>query len=209
MIDEIDHERFAATAKFCAYLHVRPDGRVFYVGKGLRRRAHDFSPSRRTDYHRNIVKKYGRESIRVIVVPAANEAEAFRLEQVLIAAHREDGGLANLTDGGEGCSGRAPTPKQLAALAMGRGPGRLSGESLERVRDGLAKGCQKAAAWRMSPKGVEHLRELGAAGCKRLHSERIVTCAWCDEIFSTRSAKARHCSRRCEQRSRRNRARGQ
>jgi hypothetical protein len=37
--DEMDSSAMTRTAKFCAYTHARPDGSVFYVGKGLRRRA--------------------------------------------------------------------------------------------------------------------------------------------------------------------------
>lgn len=93
--------------QFYVYTHARPDGRVFYVGKGCARRAHDFSPARRTPHHLNIIKKYGRDQIRVEILNCVSEAEAFDRERDLIRSLRESGhSLVNLTMGGEGASGR-------------------------------------------------------------------------------------------------------
>ena len=61
--------------RFVVYLHRRPNGEIFYVGKGLLQRAYDFAPSRRTDWHKNIVAKYGRENILVDVIECDNEAQ--------------------------------------------------------------------------------------------------------------------------------------
>ena len=113
MISEVD---FSKGIRFCVYTHSRPDGSVFYVGKGVEKRAHDFAPSRRTLHHKNVVSKYGRENIKVHVIPCMSETEAFMLERVHIKIARDAGKtLVNLTDGGEGGSGRKFTKEQLAA----------------------------------------------------------------------------------------------
>lgn len=104
-----------ANAKYCVYLHKRPDQSVFYVGKGTKHRAFEFSPSRRTPHHSNIVAKYGRENIVVQIIPCCSEFEAFALEKAHISILKAAGAvLANITDGGEGASGRKFTDEQTA-----------------------------------------------------------------------------------------------
>jgi hypothetical protein len=191
---EIYDGQLAALYRWCVYIHRRPDGSPFYVGKGTRRRAIDFSPSRRTVWHRNVVAKHGRENIRVQVIPCVCEAEAFALERVHIAIARADGStLANLTDGGEGASGHVATASQLAALAKGRVKGK---RGVPGPRPWLEE-------WKRSPAGQEHLRRLGELGAARLHRERTLACCECGTEFVTKSAQAKCCSRKCEQRYRR------
>lgn len=208
---EVDENLFREKAEWCVYLHSRPDGEVFYVGKGRRRRAHDFAPSRRTLHHANIVKKHGRANIGIKVIPCTSEIEANMLERAHISMWRANGArLANLTDGGEGTSGHKPTQKQLIALQQGRGRQayeRLSAESKARILAGLGCGRAKTNEWRKTESGQAHQRRLAEIGKHELHRERSITCAQCHKEFITRSAKARCCSRLCEQRHRR--ARGQ
>lgn len=208
-ITEVDNEKFLATAKFCVYLHSRPDGSVFYVGKGLRHRAYEFAPSRRTQHHLNIVKKYGKENIGVRIIPCMCEREANMLERAHIKAQRLIGAnLVNLTDGGEGVSGRTPTAKQSEALSKGRGKvafSRLSEEAKSSVFQGLARGRERVKLWRNSPQGVAHLRRLGNIGRQALGRPHDVVCAQCGIGFVARSWKAKCCGRRCEQRLRRSR----
>jgi hypothetical protein len=97
---------------FYAYTHSRPDGSVFYVGKGTGRRAWNFTHGR-NPHHRSIIKKHGAENIIVTIHPCADEAAAFELEMKLIAEHTS---LANMTDGGEGASGRPISDKVRAAF---------------------------------------------------------------------------------------------
>jgi len=206
-MDEIGQVAFVATAKWCVYLHSRPDGSVFYVGKGRRHRAYDFAPSRRTQHHANVVKKHGRENIGIRVIPCAYEVEANMLERAHIKMWRLNGArLVNLTDGGEGASGHKANVKQQAALSMGRGRvayARLSAESKASILAGLSRGRVKRHAWGQTPQGQEHFRMLAALGKEVLHRERCVDCAQCGQQFKTRSAKARCCGRLCEQRHRR------
>ena len=102
---------------FYAYTHARPDGSVFYVGKGQGRRAWRMKREN-NPHHCNIVAKYGAENIIVATFPAESEEAAFALECRMIKDFRASGlVLANITDGGEGQTGRPVTERQLAALA--------------------------------------------------------------------------------------------
>lgn len=86
---------------YYVYIHRKPDNTVFYVGKGSNRRAWDTCDRNR--HWRNTVRKYG--YYVEIVQDGLQEWAALELEVELIAYHgRKDlgnGGLVNLTDGGE------------------------------------------------------------------------------------------------------------
>lgn len=90
---------------FYTYLHVRPDGTPFYVGKGHGKRSHSFEYRNR--HHSNVIAKYGKENITVKILKRnLTEEEAFSNERDAIACLREFGHqLCNKTDGGEGTSG--------------------------------------------------------------------------------------------------------
>lgn len=112
-------------SEYYVYEHARAsDGRVFYVGKGRRKRA--WAHGGRNTHWRNTVAKHG--LLVEIVSDGLTEAEAFRIEQELLAHHRYHQGherfhdrrspdcvLTNLTDGGEGASGavRSQESRQL------------------------------------------------------------------------------------------------
>lgn len=102
---------------FYAYTHGRPDGSVFYVGKGCGQRAWNFTRGR-NPYHRAIIAKHGADNIIVTIHPCESEEAAFELEKWLIFEHPE---LANMTDGGEGASGRPVSDKVRAAFDAARG----------------------------------------------------------------------------------------
>jgi hypothetical protein len=92
--------------KFYVYFHINPiKNEVFYVGKGHGVRAH--SKSKRTDFWKNMVDKYG--FTVDIIHDKLSEEEAFELEMMYIKKlGRRDNGtgiLVNMTDGGEGRSG--------------------------------------------------------------------------------------------------------
>ncbi len=90
--------------KYFVYFHCRPDGSIFYVGKGIERRAKNLY-RRHNLHHQNIVAKYGKENILVEITPCADEEEAYFLEQLFILLLRERGvELANKSDGGDGGS---------------------------------------------------------------------------------------------------------
>jgi len=93
--------------QFYVYLHCKPDGVPFYVGKGYGYR-YKLHPSLRAynKHHRSIVAKYGKENIIIEVTPCADEQEALELEVLFILSLRDSGvELCNYTDGGDGVSG--------------------------------------------------------------------------------------------------------
>lgn len=131
---------------FYAYTHSRPDGSVFYVGKGFARRAWWFKQGR-NPYHRSIIEKYGVENIVVTVHPCVSEEAAFELERELIAKYRAlDVRLANQTDGGEGSSGRPVSKKVRAAFDDYRANKPPMSESHRKIASETMK-----KAWKTNP----------------------------------------------------------
>jgi NUMOD3 motif len=117
------HERMSTPAEFFCYTHLRPNGEIFYVGKGSGKRSHNFRTGR-SQYHKNIVAKHGAENIIVSVIPCASEAEAFSREMRLIKDFLGIGyPLCNMSDGGEGPSGAirsAATKAKIGAAKKGK-----------------------------------------------------------------------------------------
>lgn len=109
-----------STERF-AYIHCKPDGTPFYVGKGALRRAKYFGE--RNDYHQAIVNKYGRKNILVGMWACSDHETAYELERGLIKRLRAMGtSLANFTAGGDG--GKDPCPetrKRMSEAAKARG----------------------------------------------------------------------------------------
>ena len=105
--------------QFYTYLHCKPDGSPFYVGKGFNSRAYTFY--NRNEYHKRIVEKYGKENILIYVFPCNSEAQAFADEVQQIAQLRKDGyALCNLTDGGEGVAGLVFTDQHKEKIGKAR-----------------------------------------------------------------------------------------
>ncbi len=89
--------------QFYAYIHCKPDGSPFYVGKGKGGRAYEFKRPR-NPYYANTVAKYGTPLVGKL--DCSSEEIAFELEKGLIKCLRRMGvKLTNLTDGGDGTSG--------------------------------------------------------------------------------------------------------
>lgn len=90
--------------KFYVYEDIKPDGEVFYVGKGNDKRIRQ---NKRNRWHQFICKKFP-DWVRIRVFEGT-ESECFLKECELIAFYgRRDKGLGplvNLTDGGEGTTG--------------------------------------------------------------------------------------------------------
>jgi hypothetical protein len=98
---------------FYIYAHYKPDGNIFYVGKGRSKRA--WKTYGRSDFWYKTVNKHGGYEV-VLLYENLSEDEAFRLEKEEIEfwGRRKDGGfLINLTDGGDGVSGYKLTQDQL------------------------------------------------------------------------------------------------
>jgi hypothetical protein len=107
--------------QFYTYLHCKPNGDPFYVGKGCdsvnTKRSHRFSC--RNQHHKNIVAKYGRKNIGVFIFPCDSEEQAFADERQQISQLRHDGyELCNKTNGGEGPSGLTPSDETRTKLSL-------------------------------------------------------------------------------------------
>ena len=89
---------------FYIYTHARPDGSIFYVGKGVGDRARDFI--QRSEHHKRVCAKYGRGQILIRAYPVQDERHAYAAERQLILAMRKAGFvLINKDDGGVGRTG--------------------------------------------------------------------------------------------------------
>ena len=89
--------------QFYIYIHRKPDGTPFYVGKGHGKRA--YKRTNRNPHHTALFAKYGDEII-IDIINAESEQHAFQLEREHIAMFKDQGyRLANQTDGGEGVTG--------------------------------------------------------------------------------------------------------
>lgn len=138
---------------FYVYTHSRPDGRVFYVGKGCGRRAWNFTKGRNPK-HLAIINKYGVKNIIVAIHSCASEAAAFELEIEMIAGLK---GLANMTDGGEGTSGRPISDKVRAAFDAAR-HGPRTEKCRESARDRLRQAWVDNPAMRDNAKRMAESR---------------------------------------------------
>lgn len=134
---------------FGVYTHARPDGTIFYVGKGNKERAYYLGRHNRSKWHHSIVCKYGAENIRVIFILCSSEEEAFAKERELIKFYRSIGvKLINMTDGGEGMSNPSPEIRAKLSAArkgnkhnIGRKHSKEIREKLSKLR--LGKKCKK------------------------------------------------------------------
>jgi hypothetical protein len=88
---------------YYTYSHAKPDGSVFYIGKGMGNRAYKFNSRNR--YWKHVVKKHGTPLVEILGVWDTEE-DALKHEIFLIACFKDLGyKLTNITDGGEGVSG--------------------------------------------------------------------------------------------------------
>jgi len=169
-------KRMIDMQQFYTYLHCKPNGDPFYVGKGCvsrSNRSNNFS--QRSRYHKNIVAKYGAENIGVFVFPCDSEEQALSDEIHQIAQLRAEGFcLVNLTEGGDGISGYRHTDDHKTALSnrfKGRrfGPGYVrTAETLRKLsesnkgRKPTAEQCEKQSirmkGTKLSASAVEKLR---------------------------------------------------
>jgi len=86
---------------YCVYTHLRPDGTVFYVGKGIPTRP--YRKNMRSSAWSNEVKRIGSYSVSIDST-GMTENDAFLREIALIKSLKENGcTLVNLTRGGDGC----------------------------------------------------------------------------------------------------------
>jgi len=131
------------TSMFYTYMHSRADtGVVFYIGKGVRKRAWDFN--RRNPKWKNIAAKHG---VNVeICARWGTEEEALQHETLLISCMKDLGiNLANIADGGNGPTGYKFTPEQKLKMSIKRKGKKLSPEV--RAKIAAAQKGRPGKAW--------------------------------------------------------------
>jgi len=138
-----------------AYLHCKPDGTPFYVGKGTTKRSRDFYTGR-SEWHKRITKKYGRDNIRVEFMECSTENFAFQLEAGLIKTLRRNGfELCNLASGGVGGSGWK-VDRAIVERVAAKNRGRVQSAEERAMRSKVMTGIPKSV-----PMSEEHKRKLG------------------------------------------------
>jgi hypothetical protein len=141
-----------------AYIHCKPDGTPFYVGKGALRRAKYLGE--RNPHHQAVVNKYGRKNVLIGMLECSTSSVAYELEKGLIKYLRYSGiKLTNFTDGGDG--GLNPTPetrKRLSEAAKKRG---------------VSDACEKAkiAALKGKTLSEQHKNKLQQAQTGKIFTE--------------------------------------
>lgn len=103
--------------KFYTYAHFRPNGQIFYIGKGSNLRAWT---TRRNAYWKQIVKKNKGFEVKILSYWKTEE-EAFEHEKFLISCLKNINiKLANLTNGGEGRSGSILSNETKRKMSMAK-----------------------------------------------------------------------------------------
>lgn len=154
-----------------AYIHCKPDGTPFYVGKGAWRRVRYYGE--RNPHHKNIVAKYGKDNLLYGALECSTDEIAYELEQGLIKALRRSGvALVNLTSGGDG--GRNPTTKtrmRLSAAAKKRGVSAACEEAKVRAKKGKPLTAEHRELLRQRQTGrvftAEHRKNISESAKKR------------------------------------------
>ena len=163
--------------QYFAYVHCKPDGTPFYVGKGKMRRAKYLGE--RNNHHKATVKKYGKDNILIGTLECSNEDTAFELEKGLIKCLKRMGvKLANYTDGGEGGSNPCEeTRKRLSEAAKKRGVSESCKLALLKANTGRALPEKHKLKLSEAMKGKifteEHRRNISASAKKRGISDKV------------------------------------
>jgi len=166
--------------KFYTYLHCKPNGDPFYVGKGVGKRATLLTS--RSTHHKNIVAKYGAKNIDIFIFPRLSERDALETECRWIAQFKREGiKLCNQTDGGEGISGYNHSAEARAKISAARVVSKASPEarannSAARIGKPLtpetrAKISATTTGRKKSPCSAEHRAKIGAANTGRKASD--------------------------------------
>lgn len=141
--------------KIGAYIHAKPDGSPFYVGKGTPTRMRSLTKNRNS-WHNHITKKYGLENIQCLFLECSDEKTAFELEKGLIKALKANGyTLCNLTLGGEGPSGYKHD-REIVERIREKNTGRQQPPEERAMRSKALTGVKKT-----KPRTEEHRFKLG------------------------------------------------
>ena len=154
-----------------SYIHCRPDGTPFYVGKGSLRRAKYLGE--RNSYHQAIVHKDGKENILIGLMECSSSDIAYELERGVIKCFKRMGvKLTNFTDGGEG--GKNPceeTRKRLSEAAKKRGVSLACQQAKVLAKRGKSISKEQRAKQSASMKGKvfseQHKKNISIGAKKR------------------------------------------
>ena len=165
-----------------AYVHCKPDGTPFYVGKGALRRAKYFGE--RNPYHKAVVDKYGSKNILFGMFACSDSSTAYDLERGLIKRLRAMGiSLTNFTSGGEGGSEPcSETRLRLSAAAKKRGVSEACREASRKAKLGVPVSPEQVERQKIAMTGrtfsEEHKQNISAGAKKRGLSREVMEKAW-------------------------------
>lgn len=115
------------------YLHKKPNGQIFYVGKGTKDRAWD--KHNRNQHWKNVVAKYGYDV--TIFLDNISEEKAYSVEEDLIEAIGLDN-LVNIAKGGKGVmTGRKFTKETLNKISKTHKGRKRSKETRKRISESV------------------------------------------------------------------------
>lgn len=165
-----------------AYIHCKPDGTPFYVGKGILRRAKYLGE--RNPYHQATVAKYGAKNIQIGMLECSSSDIAYELEAGIIKCFNRMGiPLTNFTAGGDG--GRSPceaTRKRLSEAAKKRGVSEACHIAKVQAKKGKPLSEEQKAKQSAAMHGKvfteTHRRNIGISAKKRGVSLDILEKAW-------------------------------
>lgn len=163
----MDFFRGVHSVNFYVYRHARPDGSIFYVGKGKGRRARAIdkrSPAWRKAAENGFSIDYLAKNI--------DEDLAFLIEREAIDVYRRRGlHLVNISAGDTGCSGYRHTPEHIARLkgnafgaaAWGKAfKGRTHSDETKRIMSEKRKGVDNGK-WKGKKRSLESRMKMSAA----------------------------------------------
>lgn len=165
-----------------AYIHCKPDGVPFYVGKGALRRAKYLGE--RNQHHQATVKKYGKDNILIGMLECSSSKTAYELEAGIIKCLKRMGvKLTNFTAGGDG--GRDPceeTRKRLSEAAKKRGVSQACHDARVKAKVGKPLSDEQKAKQSASMTGKvftdEHRQNISISAKKRGMDRATQEKAW-------------------------------
>ena len=150
------------TLTFYTYIHSKPDGMPFYVGKGVLKRTKSLNANR-NPYYLSTVEKYGAKNIIINKFECASEANAFELEMFVIETLKEKRvKLTNFTDGGEGVSGMicsAETRTKISNATKGKTRSEETRNKMSAWQIGRTLPAETKAKISTANKGTVHSEE--------------------------------------------------
>jgi hypothetical protein len=151
--------------QFYVYIHKKPDGTPFYVGKGHGDRAYKLTW--RNPHHQAVLDKYKGQVI-IEITNCENEQAAFELEKIYIKQLRDQGyRLCNRTDGGEGVCGLVVSQQSREKMSLAKLGKTQSQEQIQARVQGMIGRKMSAGyseklskRWKGVPKPLEHCKKI-------------------------------------------------